>query len=173
MSLCDAQIISNVQNALTDHAKESVFGYSLNGEFYNDAMTKLKRRIGRPQVVIAAYLDKLERWPMPSTENPDSFISFAVLLRQLVQEKLSPAIMIVKWDENVIRKELVNPNMIQFKDLIDMYAEACKDMPCTHNKHSFDENTPKRKFRTKIQPQIEVSALSTNTKFKKVSTIFL
>ena len=116
VSLCDAQIITYVRNALTDRAKESVFGYSFNGEFCNDAMTKLKRRIGRPQFVIAAYLDKLERWPMPSTENPDSFISFAVLLRKLVQEKLSPAIMIVKRDENVIRKELVNPNMIQFND---------------------------------------------------------
>ena len=136
VSLSDAQKITYLQNALTDRAKESVFGYSYNGEFYHDAITELKRRFGRPQTVIAAYLDKLERWPKPSTDNPDSFISFAAFLRQLVQsfllheftpdlqssavlrvakEKLFPA-MIIKWNKNVIRKELVNPNLIHFKD---------------------------------------------------------
>ena len=50
--------------------------------------------------------------------------------------------MIIKWNENVIRKELVNPNLILFKDWIDNYAEACEDMPRTHN--SFYERTHQR-----------------------------
>ena len=154
MSLSDAQKITYLQNALTDRAKESIFGYSYNGEFYHDAITELKRIFRRPQSVIAAYLDKLTE---PSTDNPDRFISFAAFLRQLVQtfllheftpdlqscavlrvakEKLSPA-MIIKWNENVIRKELVNPNLIHFKDWIDKYAEACEDMRRTHNRNSF------------------------------------
>ena len=162
--LSDAQKITYLQNALTDRAKESVFGYSYNGEFYHDAITELKRRFGRPQTIIAVYLDKLERGPKPSTDNPDSFISFAAILRQLVQtfllheftpdlqssavlrvgkEKQSPAI-IINWNENVILKELVNPNLIQFKDWIDKYAEACEDMPRTHQRNSFYERTHQR-----------------------------
>ena len=115
VSLADAQKITYLQNALADSAKESVCGYSYNGEFYHDAITELKRRFGRPQTFIAAYHDKLERWPKPSTDNPDSFISFLAFLRQLVQtfllhkftpdlqsstvlsvanEKLSPAMLI-------------------------------------------------------------------------------
>ena len=50
--------------------------------------------------------------------------------------------MIIKWNENVIRKELVNPNLIHFKDWIEKYAEACEDMPRTHN--SFYERTHQR-----------------------------
>ena len=50
--------------------------------------------------------------------------------------------MIIKWNENVIRKELVNSNLIHFKDCIDKYAEACEDMPRTHN--SFYERTHQR-----------------------------
>ena len=84
VSLSDAHF----RNVLTDRAKESVFGYSYNGEFYHDEITELTRRLGRPQNVIAAYLDNLERWPKPSTGNPDSFISFASFLRQLVQTVL-------------------------------------------------------------------------------------
>ena len=61
VSHSDAQKIIYLQNAITDRARESVFGYSYNGEFYHDAITELKRRFGRPQNVIAAYLDKLER----------------------------------------------------------------------------------------------------------------
>ena len=41
--------------------------------------------------------------------------------------------MIIKWNENVIRKELVNPNLIHFIDWIDKYGEAGEDMPRTHN----------------------------------------
>ena len=41
VSFSDAQKITYLQNALTDRAKESVFGYSYNGEFYHDAITEL------------------------------------------------------------------------------------------------------------------------------------
>ena len=41
--------------------------------------------------------------------------------------------MIIKWNKDVIRKELVNPNLILFRDWIDKYAEACEDIPRTHN----------------------------------------
>ena len=65
--LSNAQKITYLQNAFTDRAQESVFGYSYNGEFYHDAITELKRRFGGPQTVIAAYLNKLEPWPKQTT----------------------------------------------------------------------------------------------------------
>ena len=157
MSLSDAQKITYLQNALTDRAKKSVFGRLYNRELYHDAITELKRRFVRPQTVIAAYPDKMERWRKPSTDNPDSFISFSAFLRQLLQTfllhgftpdlqssavlRVSPA-MIIKWNENVIRKKLINPNLIHFKDWIDKCAKACEDMPGTHK--SFYERTHQR-----------------------------
>ena len=60
-----------------------------------------------------------------------------------------------------MRKELVNLNQIQFKDWTDKYAEACEDMPRTHNKNSFYQIVqPRGKFEQRINSQ-ELSALFT------------
>ena len=80
VSTSGSQKTTYLQNNLIDRAKGSVFGYPYNGEFYHDAISELKRRFGRPQTVITAYLNKLKRWPKPSTDNPDTFISFAAFL---------------------------------------------------------------------------------------------
>ena len=50
--------------------------------------------------------------------------------------------MIIKWNENFIRKALVDPNLNHFKDWIEKYAKACEDMPRTHN--SFYERAHQR-----------------------------
>ena len=65
-----------LQNALADRAKDSIIGYSYNGEFYNEAMQELQKRFRKPQHVKAEYLDKLEHWPRPTINNPESFVSF-------------------------------------------------------------------------------------------------
>ena len=120
-----------LQNALTDRAKDSIIGYSYNGEFYNEATQELQKRFGKPQHVTAAYLDKLEQWPKPTINNPESFVSFAAFLRQMVQtfilhnftsdlqssavpkiakDKLAPT-MIIRWIEYVLRQAIVQPNL--------------------------------------------------------------
>ena len=65
VSLSDAQKINYLQNALTSH-KRKRFWILLFWEFYKNAITELERRFGRPQVFIAAYLNKLEHWLKPS-----------------------------------------------------------------------------------------------------------
>ena len=70
--------------------------------------------------------------------------------------------MIIRWNENVNRKEIVNPNLSSFRDVIDKYAEACEDIPRTHNKKSFCERTHQRgKSEQKDQRQKEMPALFT------------
>ena len=99
-------------------------------------MQELQKRFGKSQHVTAAYLDKLEHWPRPTIINPESFVSFAAFLRQLVQtfilhnftsdlqssavlkiakDELAPT-MIITWNEYVLRQAIVQPNLIQFKD---------------------------------------------------------
>ena len=85
VTLTDAQRMTYLQNSLTDRAKNSIIGYSYNGEFYDEAMQELQKRFGKPQHVTAADIDKLEHWPRPTIYNPESFVSFAAFLRQLVQ----------------------------------------------------------------------------------------
>ena len=45
ITLTDAQRMTYLQNALTDRAKDSIIGYSYNGEFYNEAMQELQKRV--------------------------------------------------------------------------------------------------------------------------------
>ena len=121
VTLRDAQRMTYLQSALTDRAKDSFIGYSYNREFYNEAMQELQKRFGKPHHVTAAYLDKLEHWPRPTINNPESFVSFAAFLRQLVQtfilhnftsdlqssavlkiakDKFAPT-MIIRWNESL------------------------------------------------------------------------
>ena len=85
VTLTDAQRMTYLQNALTDRAKDSIIGYSYNGEFYNEAMQELQKQFGKPLHVTAAYLDKLEHWPRTTINNPESFVSFAAFFRQLLK----------------------------------------------------------------------------------------
>ena len=80
VTLTDAQRMTYLQNALTDRAKDGILGYSYNGEFYNGAMQELHKQFRKPQLVTAAYLDRLEHWPRPTIINHESFLSFAAFL---------------------------------------------------------------------------------------------
>ncbi|XP_075264848.1 uncharacterized protein LOC142357013, partial [Convolutriloba macropyga] len=172
VTLTDAQRMTYLQNALTDRAKDSIIGYSYNGEFYNEAMQELQKRFGKPQHVTAAYLDKLEQWPRPTINNPESFVSFAAFLRQMVQtfilhnftsdlqssavlkiakDKLAPT-MIIRWNEYVLRQAIVQPNLIHFKDWIDNYAEACEDLS-TSQRPTNQENSSSKKSNRLFQQQ--------------------
>ena len=172
VTLTDAQRMTYLQNALTDSAKDSIIGYSYNGEFYYEAMQELQKRFGKPQHVTAAYLDKLEHWPRPTINNPESFVSFAAFLRQLVQtfilhnftsdlqssavlkiakDKLAPT-MIIRWNEYVLRQAIVQPNLIHFKDWIDNYAEACEDLS-TSQRPTNQENSSSRRSNRLFQQQ--------------------
>ena len=172
VTLTNAQRMTYLQNALSDRAKDSIIGYSYNGEFYNEAMQELHKRFGKPQHVTAAYLDKLDHWPRPTINNPDSFVSFAAFLRQMVQtfklhnftpdlqsstvlkiaqDKLAPA-MIIRWNEYVLRQAIVQPNLIHFEDWIDNYAEACEDLS-TSQRPTNQENSSSRRSNGLFQKQ--------------------
>ena len=161
-----------LQNALTYRAKDSIIGYSYNGEFYKEAMQELQKRFGKPQHVTAAFLDKLEHWLRPTINNHESFVSFAAFLRQLVptfilhnftsdlqssvvlkiaKDKLAPT-MIIRWNEYVLRQAIVQPNLIHFKDWIDNYAEACADLS-TSQRPTNQENSSSRRSNRLSQQQ--------------------
>ena len=135
-------------------------------------MQELQKRFGKPQHVTAAYLDKLEQWPRPTINNPESFVSFAAFLRQMVQtfilhnftsdlqssavlkiakDKLAPT-MIIRWNEYVLRQAIVQPNLIHFKDWIDNYAEACEDLS-TSQRPTNQENSSSKKSNRLFQQQ--------------------
>ena len=60
--------------------------------------------------------------------------------------------MIIRWNEYVLRRAIVQPNLIHFKDWIDNYAEACKVLS-TSQRPTNQENSSSRKSNRFFQQQ--------------------
>ena len=154
--LSDAQKMTYLQNCVTHKARDSISGYSYNGYYYHEAIAELTRKFGKPQHIVAAYLDQLEKWPKPRLDEPNSFVSFSSFLRRLVQtfrlhnfeadlkssavlrmarEKLNPNT-IIRWNQHTRSQGLLQPNLTHFADWIDSYAEACEEISPQRNQRT-------------------------------------
>ena len=83
--LSDAQKMTYLQNSVIHKAIDSVSGYSYKADYYHEAIAELTRKFGKPQHIVAAYLDQFEKYPKPRLDEPNSFVSFSSFLRRLVQ----------------------------------------------------------------------------------------
>ena len=134
--LSDAQKMTYLQNFVTHKARGSISGYAYNGDYYHEAIAELARKFGKPQHIVAAYLDQLEKWPKPRLDEPNSFLSLSSFLRRLVQTfrihnfeadlkssavlrmartKLN-ASMIIRWNQHTRSQGFCQPNLTQFAD---------------------------------------------------------
>ena len=77
--LSDVQKITYLQNSVTHKARDFISGYSYNRYCYHEAIAELTRKFDKPQHIVAAFLDQLEKWPKPRLDEPNSFVSFFVL----------------------------------------------------------------------------------------------
>ena len=68
--LSDAQKMTYLQNSVTHKARDSICGHSYNGDYYHEAITELTRKIGKPQHIVAACLEQLEKCPKPRQDEP-------------------------------------------------------------------------------------------------------
>ncbi|XP_075248454.1 uncharacterized protein LOC142341411 [Convolutriloba macropyga] len=162
--LSDAQKTTYLQNSVTHKARDSISGNSYNGDYYHEAIAELTRKFGKPQHIVAAYLDQLEKWPKPRLDEPNSFASFSSFLRRLVQtfrldnfeadlkssaflrmarDKLNPY-MIIRWNQHTRSQGLLQPNLTPFADWIESYAEACEDISPQRNQRTRMNTFPKR-----------------------------
>ena len=139
--------------SVTHKARDSISGYSYNGDYYHEAIAELTRKFDKPQHIVAAYLDQLEKWPKPRLDEPNTFVSFSSFLRRMVQtfrlhnfeadikssaalrmarDKPNPT-MIIRWNQHTKSHAVLKPNLTHFADWIDSYAEACEDISQQRN----------------------------------------
>ena len=81
--------MSYLQSFVIGPAKESISGFLCNPNFYNYALKKFNRRFGNPQNVISALSQELEAFQRPQVNDHRSLISYAALLRKIVQKLLA------------------------------------------------------------------------------------
>ena len=72
-----------MKTLVTGKAKLAIADVSYSGEFYQESLRTLERKFGQPQVVVGAYLDKLNSYPALKMHNSDNIINFASVISSL------------------------------------------------------------------------------------------
>ncbi|XP_075248311.1 uncharacterized protein LOC142341279 [Convolutriloba macropyga] len=151
-----AQKMTYLQNSVTHEARDSISGYSYNGDYYHETIAELTRKFGKPQHIVDGYLDQLEKWPKPRLDEQNTFLSFSFFLRsplqlfrlhnfeadlktsavlRMAREKLNAA-MIIRWNQHTRSQALPQPNLTHFANWVDSYAEACADISPQRNQRT-------------------------------------
>ena len=162
-----------LQNSVTHKVRDSIIGYSNNGDYYHEAIAELTRKFGKPQHIVAAYQDQLENWPKPRLDKSNTFVSFSSFLRRLVQnfrlhnfeadlkssavlrmarDQLNPNT-IIRWNQHTRSQGLLQPNLAHFADWIDSYSEACEYISPQRNQRT-RVNTFSRKGPSDVSCQL-------------------
>ena len=69
---------------VTGKTKAAIVEFAFCGSKYRDELRTLYCKIGQPQAVVTAHLDKLSNYPPVKKHNGDSLINFATIISSLV-----------------------------------------------------------------------------------------
>ena len=134
--ITNTERMSYLQPSVIGPAKECISGFLCNPNFYNDALNELNRRFGNPQNVVSALTQELEIWQRPQANDHRALISYAALLRKIVQTFLAhgfnadlsatyllklardklPNSLKMKWSEHTIDNNIQNPGILEFSE---------------------------------------------------------
>ena len=78
-----------LQSFVIGPAKECISGFLCNPNFYNDALMELNGRFGNPQNVVSTLTQELETWRSLKANDHRSLLTYAALLRKIVQTILA------------------------------------------------------------------------------------
>ena len=163
--LSDHENLTYLKTLVTGKAKLAIADVSYSGEFYQESLRTLERKFGQPQVVVGAYLDKLNSYPV--LENIinfasvvssmigvfrslryDSDLNSASLLNQAVG-KLPPN-MRESWSLHTVKQDMYQPTLIHFAAWLKDKAEAHERMKSTTFPKSRVEDAVKSKTSSKV-----------------------
>ena len=154
------------------------------GTIYNDTLSTLERKLGQPQVVVSAYLDKLRHFLPLKLNNSESVISFSATISALMEtirsmhyhQDLScasllghathklPPILKEAWSMHTVKKNWDRPTLLEFNDWLKDKAEAHERMKLSSGKpKTEDSNLPANVPRTKTGTKIFASTSSSET----------
>ena len=83
-SLTDDVKLTCLKTLVTGKAKIANAGFAYCGLMYKDALRTLERKLGQPQAVVSAHLDKLSNFPPLKMHNSDNIINYSAAISSLV-----------------------------------------------------------------------------------------
>ena len=136
------------QNSATHKSRDSISGYSYNGDHYHEAIAELTKTFDKPQHLVDAYLDQLEKWAKPRLDEPKPEFELLIFLGGLIQtfrlhkceaDLKSSAVlrlardkvnapMIIRWNQHTFSQALLQHKSAHIADWVDSYAEADKNI---------------------------------------------
>ena len=146
--LSDDVKLHYLKSLVKDKAETAIAEFAYSGTMNKDALMKLERKFGQPQIIIRAYLDKLYNSPPVMMHSSDSIISFASMIASIVGvfkslhynadlesatlldkaiEKLPPN-MKESWSFHTVKRSLYAPSLIDFNHWLEDKAEAHERM---------------------------------------------
>ena len=186
-AISDAEKMAHLQTLTTGKANQAICGYSCNSTMSNAALHELRRRYGRPNIIINDFVNKLQSFKQPSTHRRDSYMEFSTFISNMVEtfrmlgfkDDLNSTINVqfavqklqhhqqLQWTKYITAQIIDQPNLIAFNDWIRQFALACDHLPMQPQQMTLDLND-----RQQIAPRLRHangSRPSTNQPSRKTS----
>ena len=144
-----AEMMTHLQTLTTGKANQANTGYYCNITMYNAVLYELRRRYGRPDIIINDFVNRLQSFKQPSTHRRDSYMVFSTFISNMVEtfwtlvfkEYLNFTIYVqfavsklqhyqqLLWTQCITAQNIDQPNLIAFIDCIRQFALSCNHLP--------------------------------------------
>ena len=142
--LSTSQKIACLQKLVQGRAKEVIQSFGCDGNYYEEAIVELKRRFGRPTVIVATMIQQLIQHLPLVPNRPDAYIVFSSFIKTImrvfeahdftanlysttnlknVTDQL-PFSDAVKWQQLSVKEKIEQPNLSTLSDWLQPIIEA-------------------------------------------------
>ena len=167
--LSDDEKLTYLKTLVVGKAKSAIAEYSYSGVLYKDALATLQRKIGQPDAVVGAHLDKLSNFPPLKMHNSENVIGFSSAISGLVAvfkslsfnddlksvnllnqavSKLPPNLK-EAWSMQTVRRQWHRPTLLDFNEWLKEKAEGHERLKTINSKVKSEEPV-KQKVGTKV-----------------------
>ena len=147
--ISDAEKMTHLQTLTTGKSNHAISGYSCNSTMYSAALHELRRRYGRPDIIINDFINRIPSFKQQSTHRRDSYMEFSTFISNMVEtlqtlgfkDDLNSTIYIqfavsklqphqqLHGTQYITAQNIDQPNLIAFNNWIKQFALACDPLP--------------------------------------------
>ena len=143
--ILDPKKMTHLQTLTTGKSNQAISGYSCKSTMYNAALHELRRRYGRPDIIISEFVIRIQSFKQPSTHRRDSYTECSTFISDKVEtlrklgfkDDLNSTIYVqfavsklqhhqqLQRTQYITAQTINQPNLIAFNDWIRQFALAC------------------------------------------------
>ena len=141
--------MAHLQTLTTGRANQAIAGSACNASMYTAAQEELKRRFGRPDIIINDFVNQLQNYRPPTLHRRESYMEYSTFISNLVETftslgftaDLKSTIYVqfavsklrqteqLQWTQHATSQSLLQPNLSDFNIWLRQFALACDHLP--------------------------------------------